>query len=101
MACEEGEVTGVTRYYDGSSRYEGNWETFAKHGKGSYNFVSGTHYSGNWSMGRIQSGNDTPCKCEFRNGDSYGGQWANGQMSGQGVYQYSNGDVYTGGWAKS
>lgn len=94
------EHIGVTTYYDGSSKYDGGWDTFSRSGQGTFTFVTGGVYEGNWDRGCIQSHAD-PCKCTFKNGDTYEGEWANGKMCGRGTYSYVNGDMYTGGWKNS
>merc|ERR1711939_1149555 len=100
MTDESG--AGCTTYYDKSARYDGDWNSFLRQGKGTFEFVSGTSYEGHWDGGCIQSdGGTTTCQAKFNNGDVYQGEWANGCMAGQGEYRYANGDVYTGGWANN
>lgn len=56
-----------------------------QHGYGTYFFVSGAKYEGNWKMG-FMHGNGT---FTYQNGDSWSGEWKDGvAWNGEGKYYY-------------
>merc|ERR1712196_76645 len=92
---------GARVYYDGSTRYEGEWGTMLRHGTGTYRFVDGNgcaEYMGNWVNGAIESRPEKLGKCVFENGSMYEGECRAGKFHGNGCYTYFNGDKYTGQW---
>merc|ERR1711907_56511 len=92
---------GAQVYYDGSSRYEGEWGTMLRHGRGVYTFVDGNgcaNYEGNWVNGVIETRPEKLGKCTFDNGSVYEGECKGGKFHGRGKYSYFNGDCYDGQW---
>jgi len=105
MGDEEPENTdtnkGAQVYYDGSSRYDGEWQMMMRHGTGSYRFIDGNgcaQYDGNWVNGVIESRPSKLGKCTFDNGSTYEGECKGGKFHGRGKYSYFNGDCYDGQW---
>ena len=61
---------------------------------GSYTFVSGTKFIGEWKGGKPNG----PGTHTFINGAKYVGEWKDGLQNGQGTYTFVNGSKYIGEW---
>jgi hypothetical protein len=64
-----------------------------RHGIGTYTYLDGGSYSGEWVDDRIQ-GEGT---CIFANKNTYTGSWEDGRISGFGTLTYADGDKVRGG----
>eukprot|EP00658_Telonema_sp_P-2_P082090 TRINITY_DN8594_c0_g1_i1.p2 TRINITY_DN8594_c0_g1~~TRINITY_DN8594_c0_g1_i1.p2 ORF type:complete len:122 (-),score=18.50 TRINITY_DN8594_c0_g1_i1:151-516(-) len=98
---EDAQSAGAKVYYDGSTRYEGEWGTMVRHGTGTYKFKDGNgcaEYSGNWVNGVMETRPGKLGKCTFDNGSVYEGECKAGKFHGFGKYSYFNGDCYEGQW---
>ena len=61
-----------------------------RHGYGSYHYLDGGRYEGEWMDGRINGFGSLT----YADGDKYVGAWTDGKMNGQGTYVYADGDKY-------
>ena len=86
-------LEGVLKYSNGDS-YEGEFRArdYTRHGKGTYRFIKGCVYCGDWNEGQMEG----RCVLNFSNSDNYEGEFTNGSMNGQGVMKFRNGDLYEG-----
>mmetsp|Transcript_14687 Transcript_14687/g.20474 ORF Transcript_14687/g.20474 Transcript_14687/m.20474 type:complete len:370 (+) Transcript_14687:163-1272(+) len=97
--------------------YEGQWMQDKMHGKGKFEFNSGSVYEGEfkadqfngmgsytWKDGKSYSGNYVDGKRhgmgkqQYKNGTWYDGEWSNDKKNGKGAFAQADGDVYTGTW---
>ena len=104
----DGEFRYATRHGQGTltTTYEG-WPT---RGQGTYTFVNGDQYIGEWIYMKTPSFNNVKTNPKvFKdiilqgqgtytsvNGDQYVGKWANGYPKGQGTATFANGSTYVG-----
>ncbi|KAJ8257695.1 hypothetical protein GJAV_G00188700 [Gymnothorax javanicus] len=84
---------GVYVYPNGFFRYEGEWKTGKKHGRGKLFMKDGSFYEGEFVNGEIE-GNGL--RFWARSGDSYSGQFKSGELHGFGVMQYASGEKFEG-----
>lgn len=89
-------VIGVGRLTCDGSVYEGTFNGFIPHGKGTLTNPDGSHYVGSFKNGIFDNGILTR-----PNGDSYEGQFAAnehgmGVANGMGTYRWQNGASYVG-----
>lgn len=76
--------------------YEGQWMHDKFHGHGIMHYhLTGGRYEGEWASG-LRNGRGT---MYYANGDRYEGEWMDGKRSGLGVFWLKNGDRYEGQWA--
>lgn len=71
---------------------EGNCEN----GIGTFRWVEGDSYTGNWINGKRNMGT-----YKWQNGDSVTGNWTNGKLNGTGTFKWQNGESYTGNWVNN
>lgn len=125
-ACPRNEMTyNWTNCYGtvnmgGGEKYEGDMKAGLFDGRGTYTYVSGATYVGEWKnggrhgQGVLVAGKgdkydpqanynkpwsrNTPFAMlvNITEGDRYEGEWKDNRRHGQGVYQFSNGDRYIG-----
>lgn len=82
---------GTYSYVDGN-RYEGQWMDGIRQGKGTWSYVNGDIYVGDWANGHKHGfGSWT-----LTNGDRYEGQFFNDARNGKGTYYFATGDLYVG-----
>ncbi|CAF3228836.1 unnamed protein product, partial [Rotaria sp. Silwood2] len=87
-------VTVECIYPDGS-RYKGNLRGGKRHGRGTYDFVNGEKYEGEWADDQT---NGIGIR-NFPNGNRYEGNERNGKRHGYGILYFVNGEKYEGDWA--
>ena len=78
---------GVAGTYEGERNEAGQYE-----GRGTFRFVSGNVYEGEWKAGK-KEGRGT---FRFASGDVYEGEWKANEREGRGTYRHASGDVYEG-----
>lgn len=84
---------GTYTYLSGGN-YQGEWQHGQKSGKGKRTWADGTVYEGNWKNNTAQGrGIKT-----FSDGSQYSGEFTNGERTKQGTMKWRNGDIYTGQW---
>jgi hypothetical protein len=85
------------KYPDGQI-YEGEykWSRLRRirHGQGTYTFLDGTKYEGEWKDGDKHGQGILT----FLDGAKYEGEFKDGKFNGQGIYTYSSGATYEGEW---
>ena len=87
--------TGTYTYLSGGN-YQGNWKHGQKAGQGKRTWSDGTVYEGDWKNNTAQGkGIKT-----FNDGSQYSGEFSNGERTQQGTMKWRNGDIYTGQWKK-
>lgn len=87
--------SGICRYFEGNSVYEGSWKMNKEDGHGKFTFLPNCYYEGEFQNGKYH-GQGT---FVYPDGKKYKGKWRNGQKNGEGAMMYSNGKVmYTGEW---
>jgi hypothetical protein len=74
--------------------YKGTLKDFLPHGQGTYTYVNGDKYAGEWKKGK-RHGQGTYTHAD---GDKYVGEWKKGNEHGQGTYTHADGDKYVGEW---
>ena len=62
------------------------------HGAGTYKFMSGHVYTGQWYQNQMQG----PGKMEYGDGTSYKGDWHMSKMHGEGIFIDENKQVWDG-----
>jgi hypothetical protein len=81
---------GVMLFKDGT--YEGGWKNGKQHGKGKYEWHSGSKYEGDWADGKFDGfGTYT-----WPSGATYTGEWKKGKKNGHGRFVWANGTTYEG-----
>lgn len=88
------------RLISDGDRYEGEWRSDERHGKGAMLYASEEQgdrkivekYDGDWIDGKM-SGRGV---YHYADGSVYDGMWADGKMNGSGVFIYPNGNRYDG-----
>ncbi|KAK3255991.1 hypothetical protein CYMTET_34853 [Cymbomonas tetramitiformis] len=95
-ADKEGERCTV--FWIDGHRYQGEWHSNKRHGKGTQYQKNGDKYEGNWIEDR-RCGQGTFWKYEegkYR--VQYNGEWKDDQRHGFGTYYNKKGDFYRGEW---
>jgi len=90
---EEGQKVGQGTYVwlDGQ-RYRGEWRNDQPDGEGEWSSPKGDNYTGVFSFGkRVGQG-----RMVYADKTEYNGAWQDDRPSGYGVFKFSNGDVYQG-----
>lgn len=80
--------------WSNGEEYKGQYKNDKKHGKGIHKFVNGDVYEGEFKEGK-KSGKGI---IKFSNGDIFEGLFENDSKAQQGVYRFANGNVYDGEW---
>ena len=84
---------GTYTYLSGGS-YAGQWLHGQKSGQGKRTWADGTVYEGEWENNTAQGkGIKT-----YNNGSQYSGHFINGERANQGTMKWRNGEIYTGQW---
>lgn len=91
--CEDGR--GTYEFVDGS-KYEGDFVSGKIHGKGILTFTDGSKYLGNW-QNQKRTGRG---RMILTNGDVYFGDFLDNKYHGNGRMDYGNGQSYDGQWAE-
>ena len=87
--CENGQGTYV---FVSGTKYEGEFKARQPHGQGTITFPDGNTFVGELKDGK-QNGQGT---FTWFNGDKYEGEFKDGKQNGQGTYTQANGDKYVG-----
>eukprot|EP00218_Dolichomastix_sp_CCMP3274_P014297 CAMPEP_0170138566 /NCGR_PEP_ID=MMETSP0033_2-20121228/5017_1 /TAXON_ID=195969 /ORGANISM="Dolichomastix tenuilepis, Strain CCMP3274" /LENGTH=253 /DNA_ID=CAMNT_0010374589 /DNA_START=18 /DNA_END=779 /DNA_ORIENTATION=- len=90
----------ATVFWNGGTRYKGEWKNNIKDGKGTLSFPNGDKYEGFFANGK-RSGQGTywlydKAKDNFR--VQYHGEWLHGKKHGYGVFYNEKGERYEGQW---
>lgn len=91
--CQGNCVDGYGSYtFVGGDSYKGQWKAGQMNGQGSYTFANGDNYEGDFAENK-KAGFGV---FTFGNGNEYRGQFVADVYDGQGTYRSANGDSYTG-----
>lgn len=83
----------MIRFRNGET-YEGKVKSGKREGQGTYKYVNGDEFKGEWKNDEKQIG-----KYTFGTRDEFEGRFRNGQMA-FGMMHYANGEVYEGEFQK-
>lgn len=95
----QGTITFLAKFKDGGfdrgpgESYKGAWMNGKYHGTGTYTWMSGAIY-----VGEFRNGQETFGKTRYQSGNEYEGEWKNGAQNGTGIFRYTNGDRFEGEW---
>ncbi|ETO78252.1 hypothetical protein F444_06744 [Phytophthora nicotianae P1976] len=92
VAEGSGRTKGTYRFFDSGNMYIGDWVASKRHGHGTYTFVGGSSYTGNFNNDHVE-GRGT---MTYSNGNVYKGDFMNAEKHGEGVYRWRDGSVYSG-----
>jgi hypothetical protein len=81
-----------TYFWVNGDKYVGNWKKGKRHGQGTFTWASGEKYVGEFKMDK-RHGNGSHF---LTSGDKYVGEYKNGDWNGQGTYTLKNGEKYVG-----
>ena len=77
-------------------KYIGQVENGVAHGKGVFNYDSGSKYEGDWENGKKNGKGLFFYNKDIFKGDKYDGNWVNDKQEGKGLYLFNDGDMYEG-----
>jgi len=89
--CENGQ--GTYNWVSGS-KYVGEYKDGKRNGQGTFTWADGEKYVGEWKDGK-RNGQGT---YTWANGNKYVGEYKDGKRNGQGTKTYTNGAKYEGEW---
>ncbi len=84
---------GTYQWLDGSS-YEGDFESGVRHGKGHFRWANGEYYKGEY----VKDQRTGEGVYAWSDGSVYRGFFLNGKRHGQGIFESANGSIYRGEW---
>lgn len=88
----ENQTSGHTRFETGT--YTGETDFGYLVGEGTFEFISGTTYTGHWNNNEMNGLG----VLNIPNEGSYTGEFIDSQKSGQGVFNWADGAIYDGTW---
>ena len=84
---------GTYQWLDGSS-YEGDFESGVRHGKGHFQWANGEYYKGEY----VKDQRTGEGVYAWPDGSVYRGFFLNGKRHSQGIFESANGSIYRGEW---
>ena len=89
-----GKVIDGIANYSGGAEYFGKFKNDKPHGQGTFAYVDGSKYVGEWRDGKM----DGDGIKTWKDGRKYSGKFKNDKPHGQGTFIYTDNSKYTGMW---